>query len=58
MTKAYLGVSVMIVGLLIRLLILPFNIKTQKQTKRMQEAAPELQRIERKYANRKKWKCR
>lgn len=52
LTKAYLGVSVMLIGLAIRLIILPFNIKTQKQSRRMQEAAPELQRIERKYANR------
>lgn len=52
MTKAYLGVSLMVIGLLIRLIILPFNIKTQKQSKKMQEAAPELQRIEKKYANR------
>ena len=50
LSKAYLGVSLMIIGLLIRLIILPFNIKTQKQSKKMQEAAPELQRIEKKYA--------
>jgi len=37
---------------MIRLIILPFNIKTQKQSKIMQEMAPELQRIEKKYANR------
>jgi len=52
MTKAYLGISLMLIGLLIRLIILPFNIKTQKQSRKMQEAAPELQRIEKKYANR------
>ena len=49
-TKAYLGISLMIIGLIIRLIILPFNIKTQKQSRRMQEAAPELQKIEKKYA--------
>ncbi len=52
MTKAYLGLSLIIIGLLIRLIILPFNIKTQKQSRRMQEAMPKLQRIERKYAGR------
>ena len=31
---------------------MPFNIKTQKQSRRIQEAAPELKKIERKYANR------
>ena len=51
LTKAYLGVSLIIIGLLIRLIILPFNIKTQKQSKNMQKAAPEIQKIERKYAN-------
>ena len=50
MTKAYLGVSLMAIGLIIRLIILPFNIKTQKQSKNMQKAAPELQRLEKKYA--------
>lgn len=52
LTKSYLGISLMIIGLLIRIIILPFNIKTQKQSKKMQEMAPELQKIERKYANR------
>ena len=51
MTKAYLGLSLMLVGLMIRLIILPFNIKTQKQSKKMQDLAPELKRIEKKYAN-------
>lgn len=51
LTKAYLGISLMIIGIVIRLIILPFNIKAQKQSKKMQEMAPELQRIERKYAN-------
>lgn len=52
MTKAYLGVSLMIIGLAIRLIILPFNLKTQKQSKNMQKAMPEIQRIEKKYADR------
>lgn len=52
MTKAYLGVSLVVIALLIRLIILPFNIKTQNQSRRMQQAAPEIQKLERKYANR------
>lgn len=52
MTKAYLGLSLILIGLAIRLIILPFNIKTQNQSKRMQKAAPEIQRLEKKYAGR------
>ena len=52
LTNAYLGVSLMLIGLLIRFIILPFNIKAQNQSKRMQEAAPAIQRIEKKYAGR------
>ena len=52
MSKAHLGLSLIVIGLLIRIIILPFNIKTQKQSKKMQEAMPKLQRIERKYAGR------
>ncbi len=44
------GISVMIVGLLIRLILLPFAIKSMKATNNMQKAQPEIQRIERKYA--------
>lgn len=47
--NAYLGVSLMVMGLLIRLIVLPFNIKTQKQSKKLQEATPALKRIEKKY---------
>lgn len=50
MTKAYLGLSLIIIGILIRLIILPFNIKTQKQSRNMQKAQPELMRLEKKYA--------
>ena len=50
LTKAYLGLSLIIIGLLIRIIILPFNIKTQRQSKNIQKATPELQRIEKKYA--------
>lgn len=52
MTKAYLGVSLMVIGLAIRLIILPFNLKTQKQSKNMQKAMPEIKKLEAKYANR------
>lgn len=52
MTKAYLGLSLIVIGLLIRIIILPFNIKTQKQSQRLQKAMPKLQRIEKKYAGR------
>lgn len=50
--QSFLAVSLIIIGLLIRLIILPFNIKTQKQSQNMQKAMPEIQKIERKYANR------
>ena len=51
-TKAYLGISLILIGLAIRLIILPFNIKAQKQSQNMQKAQPELQKIEKKYAGR------
>lgn len=52
MTKAYLGLSLIVIGLAIRLIILPFNIKSQKQSRKLQELQPEIQRIEKKYAGR------
>ena len=52
MTKAYLGLSLIIIGLLIRFIILPFNIKSQKQSKILQEVMPQMQKIEKKYENR------
>lgn len=48
--KSY-GLSVMIIGLLIRLIMMPFTAKTQKQSENMKKAQPELERIEKKYAN-------
>ena len=45
------GVSVMLVGLAIRILLLPFSIKTMKQSENMKKAGPELKRIEKKYEN-------
>ena len=43
------GASVMLVGLLIRILLLPFSIKTVRQSENMKKANPELQRLEQKY---------
>ena len=45
------GISVMLIGLLIRLILMPFSKKTLKQSENMKKANPELQRIEKKYAN-------
>ena len=44
------GISVMLIGLLIRLILLPFSAKTAKQSQAMKELQPKLQRIEKKYA--------
>lgn len=46
------GVSVMIIGLIIRLIIMPFTAKTAKQSEAMKKIQPEMEKIERKYANR------
>ena len=46
------GLSVMLVGLLIRLVLLPFTIKTMKQSENMKKVQPEMAKIERKYAGR------
>ena len=46
-----MGVSVMIIGLLIRLIMLPIQVKTVKQSENMKKAQPEIARIERKYRN-------
>ena len=45
------GVSVMLIGLLIRLLLLPISIKTAKQSENMKKAQPEIAKIEKKYAD-------
>lgn len=45
------GAAVIIVGILIRLIVLPFSLKTQKQSINMAKANPELQRLEKKYEN-------
>ena len=44
------GLSVMLVGLLIRLILLPFSIKIMKQSENMKKIQPEMAKLERKYA--------
>lgn len=46
------GLSIMIIGILIRLIILPFSRKSQIQSENMKKAAPEIQRLEIKYKDR------
>lgn len=43
------GLSVMIVGILIRVVLLPFSKKSQLQSENMKKATPEIQRLEIKY---------
>lgn len=45
------GVAVMLVGIAIRLILLPFTKKTMMQSENMKKAQPELKKIEKKYAN-------
>ncbi len=45
------GLSVMLIGIGIRLILMPFSKKTIDQSENMKKATPELQRIEKKYAN-------
>ena len=45
------GISVMIIGILIRLILLPFSIKSTRQQENMTKAQPKLEKIEKKYAN-------
>lgn len=44
------GISVMLVGLLIRIVLLPFSIKMMKQSENMKKIQPEMARLEKKYA--------
>lgn len=46
-----MGISVMLIGLLIRLLMLPLTYKTSLQTEYMKKAQPEINKIEKKYKN-------
>lgn len=49
----YLGLSIVIVGILIRIILLPLQIKTSKQSHNMKKAGPELKKLEKKYENKK-----
>ena len=44
------GISIMLVGVLIRLIMLPFTIKSTKQQEVMRKIQPELEKLEKKYA--------
>jgi len=46
------GLSVIIIGLIIRIVLLPLSIQAAKQSKNMQAAQKDMERIEKKYANR------
>ena len=46
-----MGISVMIIGLLIRILMMPIQIKTVKQSENMKKMQPEMAKIEKKYKN-------
>jgi YidC/Oxa1 family membrane protein insertase len=46
-----MGISVMVIGLLIRLIMMPLQIKTVKQSENMKKIQPEMARIEKKYQN-------
>lgn len=46
------GLSIMILGILLRILVLPLSSKTINMSENMKKANPELQRLEKKYANR------
>lgn len=43
------GVSVMVMGIIIRLIMMPFSAKTIRQQENLKKAQPELERIEKKY---------
>ena len=43
------GLSVMLIGILIRVLLMPLTYKTQKQSENLKKAQPEIERIEKKY---------
>ena len=51
------GLSVMIIGLIIRIIMLPISAKTAKQQENMKKIQPEMSRIEKKYERFRK-KCR
>ena len=43
------GVSVMLIGLLLRLVLMPLSAKTIKQSENMKKAQPEIEKLEKKY---------
>ena len=43
------GVSVMLIGLLLRIILMPLSIKTLKQSENMKKAQPEIDKLEKKY---------
>jgi len=47
-----MGVSLILIGLLIRVILLPFSYKTHKQSKNMQKVNQEIQKLELKYRGR------
>lgn len=47
------GLSIMIIGILIRLLLMPISRKTLLQSENMKKAKPEIDKIEKKYADKK-----
>lgn len=47
------GLSVMIVGAIIRIILIPFTKKSMMQSENMKKANPEIQRIQKKYGNSK-----
>ena len=44
------GISVILIGVLIRIILLPFTIKTTKQQESMKKIQPEMEKLEKKYA--------
>ena len=43
------GISVMLIGLALRLILMPLSVKTIKQSENMKKAQPEIEKLERKY---------
>ena len=43
------GISVMLIGLALRLILMPLSIKTLKQSENMKKAQPEIDKLEKKY---------
>lgn len=46
------GISLILIGLAIRLILLPFTIKSTKQSENLKKAQPEIEKLERKYQGR------